>query len=212
MSPGEQFLISRYAASELAGALLLGKAARKTKDPYLRSKYTWHCAEEARHAWLWMELLGETGTPAQEVHDETGDQYFRAVEKAQDDLDFLAFVHVYEMRVPFHFGMHLKKSNLSEPLRKLLHQLQLEEGSHLSWVADYLEEEQKKGNPRVAEALQMFGDLEDKTYRMDIKRLQMAGGDLKKLGDIIEQNLHFYTHPWKRFLTPNHAKEPTSVG
>ncbi len=212
MNLGEQFLISRYAASELAGALLLGKAARKTKDPYLRSKYTWHCAEEARHAWLWMELLGETGVPAKEVHDETGDQYFRAIEKAEDDLAFLAFVHVYELRVPFHFGMHLKKSNLSEPLRKLLHQLQLEEGSHLSWVADYLEEEQKKGNTKVAEYIQMFGEIEERTYRTDMKRLQIAGGDLKELGDIIEQHLDQYNQPWKRFLTPSYVAEPVSVG
>lgn len=212
MTPGEQFLVSRYAASELAGALLLGKAARKTKDPYLRSKYIWHCAEEARHAWLWMELLGETGIPAQEVHDETGDQYFRSVDKAGDDVGFLAFVHVYEMRVPFHFGLHLKKKHLSEPLRKLLRQLQLEEGPHLSWVADYLEKEQRKGNPRVAEAIALFGEIEERTYRTDIKRLQMAGGDLKEFGDILEQNQHLYGQPWKHFLTTTHAEAPASVG
>ncbi len=211
MQPGEQFLISRYAASELAGALLLGKAARKTKSAYLRSKYTWHCAEEARHAWLWMELLGDTGIAPREVHDDSGDQYFRFVDQAENDIAFLAFVHVYELRVPFHFGMHLKKSNISEPLRKLLHQLQMEEGAHLSWIADYLEAEQKKGNADVAKFVALFGEIEERTYRADMKRLQMAGGDFKELGDIIEQNLSSYDHPWKRFLTPTHAAEPASV-
>jgi hypothetical protein len=42
-----------YRQSELEGALLLGKMVRHVSDPFLVSRLTRHCADEARHAWLW---------------------------------------------------------------------------------------------------------------------------------------------------------------
>src|SRR3989338_10146685 len=108
MTDGETFLISRYAASELAGALLCGRSPRHTKDTFLRTKLTWHTAEEARHAWAWAELLEKKRVPILEVHDEGGDQYFSYAKAITSEVDFLAFVHVYESRVPFHFTLHAK--------------------------------------------------------------------------------------------------------
>lgn len=212
MTTTERILISQYAASELAGALLLGKWARKTKDAYLRAKYTWHCAEEARHAWLWTELLQQESKTPTESHDEQGDQYFFFAKEVQDDIDFLAFVHVYEWRVPFHLSVHLKAKDLSEPTKKLMQQLIKEEGAHLSWIADYLQEEQRKSNSRIAEAITKFGEIEERTYKEHILRLQKCGGGFKELGDLLEQHLPQYEAPWHNFLSPTHAKQEAAVG
>ena len=53
----EAFVINRYAASEIAGSLLLGKMARKVTNPELVVNLTRHCMEEARHAFTWYDLI-----------------------------------------------------------------------------------------------------------------------------------------------------------
>ena len=49
--------LSWYRQSELEGALLLGRMVRQASDPYLIARLTRHCADEARHAWLWERTL-----------------------------------------------------------------------------------------------------------------------------------------------------------
>lgn len=200
MEKAEHILISQYSASELAGALMLGEAARKTSDPYLRSKYTWHSYEEARHAWLWMELLDKENLPSFEVHDRDGDQYFSYYKEVQDDIDFLAFVHVYEIRVPYHLEINAKMTNLTQPTRALMRQLIIEEGPHLSWIAEYLKKQRDNGNTKVAKAVQKFGDIEAKTYQDHIVKLQSLTGDFKELGDLLAEGSKDYGCPWKSFL------------
>ena len=53
-----------YRQSELEGALLLGRLARHVDDPYLVHQLTKHCADEARHAWLWQRTLTGLFLPA----------------------------------------------------------------------------------------------------------------------------------------------------
>lgn len=202
MNPCEYQMVSQYSATELAGALLIGRQARITTDAYLRAKYTWHCAEEARHADMWMELLVNNGLEPLSVHDSEGDQYFSYAKECQDDIDFLAFVHVYEWRVPFHLALHAQLPGITEPTRELMLQLVQEEGAHLSWVAEYLEKQQASGNERVAQAVQHFGEIEERTYKQDIERMQQAGGDFGVLGDLLLERLPTYEAPWQ-FLIPD---------
>ena len=53
-----------YRQSELEGALLLGRMVRHVTDPYLVGRLTQHCADEARHAWLWKRTLETLGLPS----------------------------------------------------------------------------------------------------------------------------------------------------
>ena len=76
MSKAEIFAINRYAASELAGGLILGKFARKVLDPYLRLKLAWHCAEETRHGAIWYNLIDDLKIPSLEIHDTKKEDYF----------------------------------------------------------------------------------------------------------------------------------------
>ncbi|HUP18464.1 MAG TPA: hypothetical protein VM778_00775, partial [Gemmatimonadota bacterium] len=55
----ELWLLSYYHASELAGALVMGRLAAQTDDDELRVRLTEHCAEEANHAWLWTRTILE---------------------------------------------------------------------------------------------------------------------------------------------------------
>jgi len=201
MHHAEHVLISQYAAAELAGALMLGKFARKTSSGYLRSKYIWHCAEEARHSWMWAELLEQQQMQPIEVHDEDGDQYFTYFKEVCNDIDFLAFVHVYEMRVPFHLSVNAKMTNLTEPTRDVMYQLIKEESSHLSWVSDYLKKQKDEGNTQVASAVEKFGLIEAQTYNDHIQKLQAAGGDFQEFGDLLAQHATEYNKPWQNFLT-----------
>jgi len=181
ISQSECFIVNRYAASELAGGLLIGKMARKVKDSYLRTQLAWHCAEETRHALIWYKLMDELGIPSIEIHDSNKEDYFSYVQdKVENIIDFLACVHVYELRVPFHFGVHLKWTKNSK-IQTVLMQLIKEEDSHLSWIRDFLYKEKKNGNNGVSISLKKFADIENITYYKDLERLEKIGNDAKEL-------------------------------
>lgn len=171
LSTVETFLINRYAASELAGALLLGKMARKTENPYLRKQLTWHCAEEARHATLWEELIAELHCSIPNVHDKEKKGYFTYFSEIKDIIDFLCFVHVYELRVPFHFTLH-KQWTQEDSIRKVLSILIKEEGTHISWIREFLQSEPKN---KIQKSLQTFNTIEEKTYMDDLLMLESLG-------------------------------------
>ncbi len=173
LSAIETFLVNRYAASELAGALLLGKMARKTDNAYLRKQLTWHCAEEARHATLWEELIANLNIGIPGVHDTEKKGYFTYFREVHDIIDFLCFVHVYELRVPFHFTLH-KQWTQEESVRKVLSTLIKEEGSHISWIREFLISE-KKHNPTIVPRLHTFSAFEEKTYMEDLTMLESLG-------------------------------------
>ena len=52
-----------YRQSELEGALLLGRMVRHAGEPFLVWHLTRHCADEARHAWLWERTLTALDLP-----------------------------------------------------------------------------------------------------------------------------------------------------
>ena len=187
----ESFILNRYAASELAGALLLGKMARKTTDSYLRRQYTWHCAEEARHAAVWEGLIDELNVGSIVIHDEKSKSYFSYFSEVKTSIDFLAFLHVYELRVPFHFQLHAKWTT-SDRIKEVLNQLIDEEASHLSWVKDILIKELETKHDEVIESLRKFSDIEEKTYVEDVIRLKSRSDDSASFGNLIMKSLPTY--------------------
>ena len=189
VSQAEIFIINRYAASELAGGLIIGNMARKVSDPFLRTKLTWHCAEETRHALIWYKLIEELNIPSIEIHDSNKEDYFSYIKNKVDHIiDFLACVHVYELRVPFHFGVHLKWTN-NPRIQVVLKQLIKEEDSHLSWIRDYLNKELKNGNKMVSISLKKFLDIERYTYYKDLEKLEKLGNDAKEFVKHIRHDL-----------------------
>ena len=49
-----------YRQSELEGALLLGRLVRQAREAYLVQQLTKHCADEARHSWLWDRTIADS--------------------------------------------------------------------------------------------------------------------------------------------------------
>lgn len=176
ISKFEIFIINRYAASELAGSILLGKMARKLTNHSLVVNLTRHCMEEARHAFIWYELIKKINIPIMEMRDSQGKDYFSHVNETGDIVEFLAFTHIFEQRVPFHFSIHAKwTKNLH--VKEVLEMLIPEEKPHLAWIKVYLEKEIEKGNIKVKEALERFAKLEQDLYYEDLEKLEKTGGE-----------------------------------
>lgn len=191
MEQTEIFILNRYAASELAGALLLGGMARKVDDSFLRNKLTWHCAEEARHARIWEELISQLNMHLIAVHDSEKKGYFSYIGEAKSIIEFLAFVHVYELRVPFHFTIH-KTWTSNQDVKQVLSQLIKEESSHLSWIREYFQRNMNKNKHQIIAALRKFSEIEQKTYLEDLSKLEKMGESGKKFVDLVKKSLQNY--------------------
>ena len=186
----EVYLINRYAASELAGALYLGKWARVVKDSFLRHKLTWHCYEEARHAKLWYDLIDNLKIPSIEVHDSEGDELFayERENKIENIIEFLVGTHIHELRVPFHFVMHSRVTN-NKRIKELLLQLVEEEGPHLVWIRKYLKEEKNKGNSKVNEYLNKYFKISMEEYYKDLDKIELKWPESKEFTNFIREKL-----------------------
>lgn len=190
ISKTEVFIINRYAASELAGSILLGKMARKiaNSDPSLLTNLTRHCMEEARHSFVWYELIKKLKIPTLAVHDDEGGAYFSHANEPKDIIEFLAFTHVFERRVPFHFAMHIKWSK-NEMVKEVLGKLIPEEEPHLAWIKDYLKKAISNGNINVKISLEKFAKLEKELYSRDLDKLERLGEEGKEFVNIIKESI-----------------------
>ena len=166
LTSAEELMINQYAASELAGAVIMGRMSRKTADPYLRRKFAWHCAEEARHAVVWYDLIERLDIHSMDLHDKEG--YFSLIERAESVVEFLAFVHVYELRVPFHFAVHMEWTQHPE-IRRVLQGLIREESAHIEWIRGYLQ--RHPGRADVEAALKKFSEFESAAYARDLSKI-----------------------------------------
>ncbi len=188
ISKTEIFIINRYAASELAGSIWLGKMARKADDAILIKNLTWHCMEEARHAFVWQNLINRLEIPLMQIHDEDGENYFSQIDKVNNMIEFLAFTHIFEHRVPFHFSMHLKWTK-NEAVKEILEKLIPEETPHLAWIENYLKEEIDKGNNNIKQSLDTFKKLEKEIYYKDLEKLERMSDSGKEFVQIIKNNI-----------------------
>ncbi len=199
MTESEIILISRYSAAELAGSILLGKYARSTKKNYLRSQLTWQCYEEAEHAWKWAKILHDQSLPLLEIHDKN--EYFSYASELKNEIEFLVFAHIYELRADFHLKTHITLPSLDPSFKKTMQRIIEDEDQHLDWIAIYLKKIQKEGNKEVVAYIKKWGKFENKTYIDYIS--QLASSDdkyFRQLGELIEKNLSNYEFSWKKFL------------
>jgi hypothetical protein len=196
--PTEIELLNRYAAAELAGSLLLGKYARMVEDPFLIARLTNHCYDEARHSWAWMSFMEENNIPIRSTHGRN--DYFGYMSETQSVIDFLAAVHVYEMRVQFHLTCHSQVTRIHPGLKKVMLEIMSDEQYHLAWISDYFHKLQKEGNTEVGPAIEKAGALEDSTYNAYIQLIKKKDDYAKELAEIVEKNLPTYPFAWKDFL------------
>ena len=156
-----------YRQSELEGALLLGRLARHVDDPYLVHQLTKHCADEARHAWLWQRTLTGLSLPAVRIRRSYQSFYVDETAAPKGLVEALALTHVFEHRVQAHFSDELRKPGVPEAVRRTLRSLLRDEAGHLDWIGRWLATQEgvdrllsryRLADQRVVRRLQPYGD------------------------------------------------------
>jgi hypothetical protein len=146
-----------YRQSELDGSLLLGRMIRRTTDATIVGRLTKHCADEARHSWLWSRAIDALGLAPVRILRSYQSFYLDEVRAPRTLVEVLALTHVFEHRVDQHFAAELQRPNLPPVVRRTLGVMLRDEVGHLDWVAKWLsrrpEAEQLLSEYRRADAL-----------------------------------------------------------
>lgn len=153
--------LSWYRQSELDGALLIGRVVRSASDPELLHALTRHCAEEARHAWLWSETLRELGLAPVRIYRSYQSFYAEKGLLPRSLLEVLALTHVFERRVDRWFRDEAARRATPEPVRRTIQALLRDEEDHLAWVGRWLA---RRGGEAQA-LLAAYGAVDEKVYR-----------------------------------------------
>jgi len=127
-----------YRQSELEGSLLLGRMIRKTSDASIVGRLTKHCADEARHSWLWSRAIDALSLPPVRIHRSYQSFYLDEVSAPRTLVEVLALTHVFEHRVDRHFAAELERRDLPAVVRRTLGVMLRDEVGHLDWVAKWL--------------------------------------------------------------------------
>jgi rubrerythrin len=158
-------LLNFYRASELHGGLILGQIARRVRDPGLVLTLTRHAAEEMVHAQCWTETIATLGGVPRPVRDTYQARYARALRAPVSLFHVLALTQVFERRVFRHFTLHLRRPGTHPAICATLRRLLDEERDHLSWVKQWLEEqEQVRGREVVVQTMRDFADADETIY------------------------------------------------
>ena len=190
-------LLNAYAINELAGGLTWGRMSRKIEDPYLIYKLTWHCNEETRHSVIWYNLIRELKLPIIQMHSSNQiKSYWAYVREIDDFIDYLVYLHVYELRVPFRFKIHMEITE-NERIKQVLNQLINEEDSHLAWIRDYLKKQDKE---KVRKSLRKFFKLERDYYEEESRRYENSGKFLRKMLEIVRKNIEDYNKEIEKYI------------
>jgi len=127
-----------YRQSELEGALVLGRMVRHVTDPYLINRLTRHCADEARHAWLWLRTLESLGLPSVRVRRSYQSFYLDEISTPRTHTEVLALTHIFEHSVHRHFTDERDRPDVPDAVRTTFSTLLRDEQQHLDWIRDWL--------------------------------------------------------------------------
>jgi rubrerythrin len=181
ISDEELWELSYYRASELAGSLLMGRLARRVRDDELRTRLTWHFAEEARHAWRWTEVIRALGADPIPVAETYQSNYLARVGIPTDELSLLALTYVFERRVAQHFALHRSLPGLHPMVRDTLASMCGEEGPHIRWIRKRLDAEAiRGGRERVDAAIRRYEEIDREVYRAEAEKFAARGWNLPR--------------------------------
>src|SRR5262245_10960380 len=101
-------MLSFYRTSEIGGALFFGQLARRLRSGDIQQNMTRHFADEAQHAKLWTDCMGELGLTPLKLEDTYQDRYLAAAGLPANLMEILAITHVFEKRVFRHYLAHAR--------------------------------------------------------------------------------------------------------
>lgn len=200
MDPFEIKLVRQYAINEIAGGLILGNFALKSENSFIRTKLTYHSMDELRHGWLWTDFLNKKKVGVAKARG--GNDYFDFMAQQEDEINFLAAVHIYELRVPFHLGTHMELPQIDPELKEVMGKIRDDEKFHLSWVRKYLDEQMQteKGRQHVIEAVKKCENAEKETYTKYIAHIKQYGGYLADLATLVQKKMPEFPVPSDDFV------------
>ena len=168
-----------YRHSELEGALLMGKMARRAREPELVRRLTKHCADEARHAWLWERTLTALDLPIVCIYRSYQSFYFEETGPPRSLTEVLALTHIFEQRVHRQFTEDASCPGMPDAARRTLRVMLRDEKDHLDWVAGWL------ATRADAEALlERYRGADERVYRRLIPYRDRIW-DIPGLGEVI---------------------------
>jgi hypothetical protein len=127
-----------FRQSELDGALLLGRMIGTVEDRNLAQRLTRHCAEEAGHSRLWVDVIVDLNLPHIRIFQSYQSFYLRQSGPPATLLEVLSFTQIFERRVHQRFHEELHDAGLPAPARTAFMRMIEDEKDHLTWVADWL--------------------------------------------------------------------------
>jgi rubrerythrin len=162
--PEEVWVLSYYRASELAGALLFGRLARRTTDGELAVFLTEQFAEEARHAWEWTDTLRRLGHRPLPITETYQSRYAREIGMPTSMPKILALTQVFEERIYQHFSLHARRADTHPVVRGTLEQMLRDEDGHLDWVRAKLAEYEASGLIDLAVVTRTYREVDERIY------------------------------------------------
>jgi rubrerythrin len=164
IEPEEVWVLSYYRASELAGALLFGRLARRTTDGELAVFLTEQFAEEAQHAWLWTDTLRRLGHRPILITETYQSRYAREIGLPTSMPKILALTRVFEERIYRHFSLHAKRQETHPLVRDTLRRMLREEDGHLDWIRRKLAEYEANGLVDLATLARTYQEVDERIY------------------------------------------------
>lgn len=162
---GELWILSYYRVSEIAGAMLFGKVARRIKDENLRVLITRHFADEARHAWVWTDAIVKVGGTPLEIPQTYQSRYGAEIGLPTSELELLAVTQIFEKRVIDQYRKHQRRRGTHAVVKAALADIMVDESWHLKWVKDQLKALEKKlGKKTVTDTVERYRAIDERVY------------------------------------------------
>lgn len=161
----ELWIMSYYRVSEIAGAMLFGKVARRIKDETLRVLMSRHFADEARHAWVWTDAIVKVGGIPLEIPNTYQSRYGAEVGLPTSELELLGITQIFEKRVIQQYRAHQKRKGIHPVVAAALKDIMSDEQWHLKWVKDQLKAlEKQHGKQAVADTVERYREIDERVY------------------------------------------------
>lgn len=164
LADDELWVLSYYRASELAGALLFGRLARSTNDAELGLFLTEHFAEEARHAWLWTDLIRQLNRWPIRIAETYQSRYSREIGVPATMAEVLLLTRVFEERIYCHFQRHLQRPQTHGLVKATLETMLADERGHLQWVGERLARYEAEGMTFLPALGEKYREIDRRIY------------------------------------------------
>jgi bacterioferritin (cytochrome b1) len=158
------WVLSYYRSSELAGALLFGRLARRVTDPELLMFLTSHFAEEARHAAIWTETIQRCGGTPVQIANTYQSLYGARVGIPATMAEVLLLTEVFEERIFSHFSKHAARADVHPIVKETLTRMLADEESHIGWISERLQRYESEGVLRLGEARARYRAIDAAIY------------------------------------------------